>query len=457
MSSVKGAYNKLLLLTASRLVARSNRNNRLFLSRMVERSRLYKPYYLYGYEKTQWLPRADLDRITAYSLRAFIAYAYGNVPYYRKVMKDRNLDPRDIRTVEDLSKLPILTKETIRENFDSLASLAIRPEDRILLKTGGSTGVPLTFYSTKEADTCTWASMFRARLWQGVVRGFRMAQMPGIIPEPSQWKRSEVFFPAFDISEETFSKVAEKLTDFRPQYVTGYASYLMLLADYLRENGIENIRPIAVETQSEMLFPNMRGAIEEAFSCPVFDHYGCKETTIKACECSSHEGYHISIENGILETASNGEQVLEESGSILMTDFRNLAMPFIRYEVGDSASLSEDLCSCGRSLPLMNSLLGRNDDILVLPKGRMLPGEFFTVIMRDVAGIRQYQVVQHDIYKITIRIVKSQNFREDDQRTLLSNLSGWLGEEVEVNLEYVYDISLTPTGKQKIVVSHVKP
>ena len=201
----------------------------------------------------------------------------------------------------------------------------------------------------------------------------------------------------------------------------------------------------------------MRETIEEAFQCPVFDHYGCKETTIKACECSRREGYHISVENGILETVKDGGQVVGETGSILMTDFRNQAMPFIRYEVGDSGTISAEQCSCGRSLPLLESILGRSNDVVVLPRGRVLPGEFFPHILKDVSGIIQYQVEQRAVDRIVVRIVKSQNFREEDQRTLLSNLSEWLGEEVEVKLEYVDDISLTPTGKQKIVVSHVKP
>ena len=457
MSSVKGAYNKLLLLTSSRLVARSNRNNSLSLARIIEGSRLYKPYYLHGYEKTQWLPRVELDRIVTKSLRALVDHAYGNVPYYRNVMRERNLGPGDIKTVADLTKLPVLTKEAIRDNFDSLLSSAIPQKKRILMNTGGSTGEPLKFYSTQEADEWIWASMLRARTWQGVLVNFRRAGISGTIKERENWERNEIYFPAFDISDKAFGQVAKEMVAFHPQYVTGYASYLNLLAGYLKERGIGGISPIAVETQSEMLFPHMKEDIEEAFQCPVFDHYGCKETTIKACDCSRHEGLHVSVENGIIETIIGDEQVTGETGSILMTDFRNLAMPFIRYDVGDSGRISEESCSCGRSLPLMQSILGRSNDVIVLPEARLLPGEFFPHILKDVSGIIQYQVEQYSVDKIAVRIVKSPSFCEDDHRRLLSNLLGWLGEEMEVNLEYVDDISLTPTGKQKIVVSHVKP
>lgn len=452
---MKGAYNQLLLLTASRIVARSNRRGNVRSARRIEMSKLYEPFYLLGYEKTQWAPKEELDRLTEKRLRFLVSYAYRNVPYYHDLMKSRKIDPDSIRSVNDLARMPILTREIIRDNFESLTSRAVSPDQRILMETGGSTGVSLTFYSTQSADTRLWASMLRARFWQGVVRGFRMAQMSGIIPEPSQWKENEAYFPAFDISEEIFSNVAEKLREFRPQYVTGYASYLTLLANYLKEKGIEDIRPYAVETQSEMLFPHMRGAIEEAFSCPVFDHYGCKETSVKASECSLHEGYHISVENGIIETVRDGERVLGESGSILMTDFWNLAMPFIRYEVGDSASLGEDPCSCGRSLPLMKSLLGRNNDILVLPQGRMLPGEFFPVMLSAVAGIRQFQVVQNDLRSITVKIAKAEGFSDDDERLLTSNLAKWLGDEVRLDIDYVERIPLSRLGKQKIVVSKI--
>jgi phenylacetate-CoA ligase len=456
MPSVKGAYNKLLLLTSSRLVARSNRNDTLSLARMIERSRLYKPFYLREYEKTQWLPRSDLDKVTAKSLRALIAYAYGNVPYYRRIMRERRIGPEDIRTAGDLTKLPVLTKEIVRGNFDSLVSTAYPPQKRILMKTGGSTGEPLPFYTTPEADEWIWASMLRARTWQGVLTDFRRVVVTAAVKERESWERYERYYSAFDCSDEAFEHLIKEMKAFRPQYVTGYTAYLYLLARYMKERGIGGISPYAVESQTEMLFPFMREPIEEAFQCPVFDHYGCKETTIKACDCSRHEGLHISVENGLLEVVKDGEPVVGETGSFLMTDFRNMAMPLIRYEVGDSGKMSAEPCSCGRSLPLLESILGRTLDILRLPEGRVLPGEFFPYLLNNVSGIIQYQVEQKAVDRITLRIVRSPSFGEDDQRTLLSNISSTLGEDVEANIEYVDSISLTPTGKQKIVVSHVK-
>jgi len=454
--SAKGAYDKLLLLTASPMVASSNRKDRLSLARGIEKSRLYRPFYLFGYEKTQWLPKKDMDRLTEKSLKSLISYAYQNVPYYHEAMRTRSIDPDSIRTVEDLSRLPVLTKDIIRRDFDSFISRAVPAKGRTLLRTGGSTGEPLTFCSTPDADERLWASMLRARFWQGVSRTHRIVSVSGTIPQLHEWKRNEMYFSAFDISEESFSRVVKELRKFRPEFVTGYASYLALLANYISGSGIGDISPHAVETQSEMVFPHMRKGIEEAFQCPVFDHYGCKETTIKACECSRHEGYHVSVENGILETVRNGDQVVGEKGSILMTDFRNLAMPFIRYDVGDSGVISEDSCSCGRSLPLLESILGRDNDVVVLPHGRMLPGEFFPHILKDVSGIRQYQVIQDDQWSMTIRLARSKVYSAVDERLLLSNLANWLGEEVEVKLDYVDSVSLSPTGKQKIVVSYVK-
>ncbi|MEE9507462.1 MAG: hypothetical protein V3V98_10035 [Thermoplasmata archaeon] len=453
--SAKGAYNGLLLMTASRVVASSNRKGRLSLARRIEKSRLYRPFYLLGYEKTQWLPKKDLNRLTEKSLRSLISYAYRNVPYYHETMKSRNTDPDSIRTVEDLSRLPVLTKEIIRENFDSLVSRDVPANDRVLLKTGGSTGEPLEFYSTPEAEERLWASMLRARFWQGVTRRHRMASVSGTIPQTDKWKANEIYFSAFDISEESFSRVAQEMRKFRPRFVTGYASYLALLADYITERGITGISPYAVEAQSEMVFPHMREAIEEAFQCPVFDHYGCKETTIKACECSCHEGFHISLENGILETVKGDRQVTGEAGRILMTDFQNLAMPFIRYEVGDSGAIREDSCSCGRSLPLLESILGRDNDVVVLPHGRLLPGEFFPHILKDVSGIRQYQVVQDSLESIVIRIVPRRNFDRRSEQQLLSNLADWLGNEVSVKIVLEKEIPLSPTGKHRIVESRV--
>jgi phenylacetate-CoA ligase len=425
------------------------------MARRIEKSRLYRPFYLFGLEKTQWLPAEDLTRLTNRSLRSLIEYAYKNVPYYHRVMKDRQIDPKSIRTADDLSKLPILTKKIIRDNFESLASGAPRPDERMRLRTGGSTGVPLEFYSTPEADARLWASMLRSRFWQGVVRTHRAVRVSGTIPERDEWGKNEMYFSAFDISEDTFTRVLREIRAFQPKYVTGYAGYLAHLSQFMLENGVDDVRPVAVETQSEMVFPHMREVIEDAFGCPVFDHYGCKETTIKACECSRQEGFHVAVENGIIETVKDGEQVNGETGSMLMTDFWNLAMPFIRYEVEDSGVMGEESCSCGRSLPLLRSILGRDNDVVTLADGKVLPGEFFPHILKDVTGIQQYQVVQENLESIIIRIVPRMNFDARSEQLLLSNLADWLGSAVTVEISLEKEIPLSPTGKHKIVESRV--
>lgn len=388
-------------------------------------------------------------------LRSLVKYAYRNVPYYHSVMKDHRIHPGSIRTAEDLSRFPILTKKVIRENLESLISTAVPPAERTRLKTGGSTGVPLEFHSTPDAEARLWASMLRSRFWQGVVRTHRMVGVSGTIPGRHEWKKNEMYFSAFDISDDTFSRVAKEIRKYQPKYITGYAGYLALLAEFMIESNIDDVRPIAVETQSEMVFPQMRKTLEDAFGCPVFDHYGCKETTIKACECSRHEGFHVAVENGILETVKEGAQVLGESGSLLMTDFWNLAMPFIRYEVEDSGVISEESCSCGRSLPLLQSILGRDNDTVMLADGKVLPGEFFPHILKDVAGIKQYQVVQDSLESIVIRIVPRRDFDRRSEQSLLSNLADWLGNEISVKIVLEKEIPLSPTGKHKIVESRV--
>jgi len=414
-------------------------------------------------EKSQWFTREKLMEIQRENLRLLVRHAYENTFYYHMVLKERGLKPEQIRTVEDLSKLPILTKADVRRNFDDLTAMNFYREKKIPYTTGGSTGEPLKFYVMKKQRSWETAAMLRACTWGGYELGDKLALIWGspldISESESMNKKIMNFFlrrsvfDAYQLSQELMRDFALELQKLKPKVLRGYASAIYLFACFLEHEGLF-VRPDAVITTAEMLFDHQRRKIEEVFGCEVYDSYGSREVEEIASECGEHVGYHISAENVVLEYVKNGDCIAPgEMGAILVTNLRNYAMPFIRYEIGDLGKPSDETCSCGRSLPLMKSIEGRITDIIVTPKKNF--ASIFDGPLYHMTHVQQYQVVQEDYDKILVKIVRSEDYSEDDNERIVSAMKQYLGEDVEVKIEFVDFIPLTSSGKRRYIISKV--
>ena len=420
--------------------------------------------YLKWLEKTQWWRHKELEELQNKKLRALIKHAYENVPYYHQLLRGLNLKSDDIKTVEDLQKLPILTKAEIRRNFSDM--LAKDPEKWMprLNATSGSTGEPLRYYITKDNLSIGWASGFRAWGWAGYALGDKRATLAGtsLIPKesPELNKRVRWFLErnlplsAVDMNGEKIAAYVKMLRQYKPKFVRGYPSALYIFANFLKKEGISDIKPKAVFTTAEMLLQPYRELIEEQFGCEVFDGYGCRDGGANAMECSEHR-YHISIEQVVMEFVKADEQVSSgEPGEIIATDLHNYAMPFIRYAVGDVGTPLDERCSCGRNLPLMKSIEGRTTDIIIFGNGVMLSGPALTLVFKD-RNIEQYQVIQESKNELIIKIVKGSNYTENDTNHILKIIKGHVGEEVDIKIEFVNNIQTTKTGKHRFIISKV--
>lgn len=266
-----------------------------------------------------------------------------------------------------------------------------------------------------------------------------------------------VGFPAINLRKEILEIYAKKMIEFEPKFIRGYPSSIYFFADFLKEKGVDLIRPRAVLTTAEMLLPYQRKLIEEVFQCDVFDGYGAFDGGTAALECEEHCGYHMAVEKVVMEFVDeDGNPVAEgEDGRIIATDLFNYAMPFIRYDTGDMGAYSIEECSCGRKLPLMKKILGRTTDILRFSNGAVLSGPSFTLIFKDF-DIKQYQVVQTDDDSMVVKIIKGKTYSEKDTENIYRVLKNAVGDEVEVKFEFVDYISPTKSGKWKIVISQVK-
>lgn len=414
-------------------------------------------------DRGQWLSADDLAETQAARLRAMVAFSVEQVPHYRTLFRDLGVAPGDIRGPEDLALLPVLEKDTVRENPDSF-----RPEHlgerSVPQTTGGTTGTPLRYWVTPSAVQYTYATYeVRFRRWAGVTLGDRMASINGrkIVPveqdRPPFWRHNlafnQLYLSAYHLTEEHLPSYVERLERYRPEVIVGYVSSVHLLAAHINRHGLAGaVRPRAVLVSSETLFPWMRADIEQAFGCKVYDGYGLGELAAFITECG-HGRLHVSPEYGVIESATtNGEE-----HRLIATGLFNRAMPLLRYDTGDVIRMAapDVRCPCGRELPVVDELLGRADDYVVTPDGRSVGPAPLSLAFQGVPGIREAQIRQADAAAIDVALVVDATFDDARERQLDVELRERLGHVIEIRYDRVDAIARTVWGKRRLVDSSV--
>jgi len=413
--------------------------------------------------ESQWWSPDEIATLQLKRLNTLLKHAYQNVPYYAQKFREVDLEPDDIKTLDDLPKLPILTRQEIRENLPNLVAKNFPHSKIIPYATGGSTGEPLQFYVTEESKGRGVAASNRAYSWYGYELGDKVAYLWGS-PRDLSIQQSlsnkisllvfrTIYLDAFNMSEKQMEEFAQKLAKFKPEAIIAYASAGYLFAKFLQHREIKNIRPRVVITQAEKLFPQQRQLIEGVFNCEVFDFYGSREVSAMAAECPQHQGYHISAENVILEFVRDNKPVPSgETGKILVTDLHNYAMPFIRHENGDLGIPLVGKCSCGRGLPLMKEVTGRTSDIIIGAGGKKIHGEFFTHLFWDKPWVKQFQAIQDRNRNITIKIVGEQA-EESEIEAIRAIIQQEVGSEIKLDILFVDFIDSTKSGKYRFTIS----
>jgi phenylacetate-CoA ligase len=425
-------------------------------------------------QKTQWFPRQEIERVQARNLGVLLTHAYESVPYYRRVFRERNLSPKDVRNVDDLVKLPVLTKADIRSNLENLVSRR-SPSSSLLLRRSGGTGNQITFFTTKDDLSWVVAAEYRAYSWAQYRLGdpcvlfwgsqMDLAKHSNMLNELAAALKRMSVLNAYVVSDEILEKWACLLKNFSPAIVRGYASSVYMIAKYLLKRGFDFVRPRAVITSAETLLDYMRKTIEEAFCCPVFDFYGSREIGSIAAECEEHSGYHISAENVVMEFVREGEHVSTgEEGAVLVTNLRNFGMPFIRYNMEDVGRSSSEVCNCGRGLPLMSSIEGRVSQFMavydkqlgrVIPVSTAGPGVFSIALMH--MPLERYQIIQESLERVVVKIVKGEGYSQRHTDFLLEHVHKHLGDDITIEVEFVDSIPPLPSGKRSVFISKINP
>ena len=416
-------------------------------------------------ERSQWYSPDRIEELQRKKLRLIIQHSYDNVPYYHELFRELNLKSNDIKTVEDLSKLPVLTKDIVRNNIDKMIAKNFYASKLIESGSSGSTGEPLKYYITQESQDMSNAAAFRGWGWAGFSMGDKIVNLAGfpyqMIGKSELSKRiaytitRHQFLQAFNLDRNTINQYIEFIRKYKPKAIRGYSSSIYLLAKAMKEYGIYDIQPHAIITHGEMLSGEMRQTIEKQFSCKVFDGYG-GEGMLIAMQCGEYDGYHLTAENLVVEFIKQNEHVSTgELGEIVLTDLTNYGMPFIRYKIGDVGKPSDDTCSCGRGLPLMQSIEGRVPDMIITPSGKVLIVHFFTGLFEHIEGVDQFQILQEKSDELIIRLVKNSKFNDTDEVRIIREVQEYAGEDVEIMIDFVEEIPVSRSGKRRFVISKV--
>ena len=419
-------------------------------------------------EKSQWLSTEEILQLQQQRLQQFIAKAVLDVPYYKNLFTQLKLTAEDISSVENLQKLPLLDKTSIRENFTDFKSTqagAVNP-----FTTGGSSGTPLTFLLGNERVSHDVAEKWRATRWWGVDIGDKEIVAWGSpIELGAQDKvriaRDKLFrstlIPAFDMTEDKLLGFIEQIKTIRPKMLFGYPSVFSLIAKTATEKSIDLTRLgiKVVFVTSERLYPYQREAIEKAFNAPVANGYGGRDAGFIAHQCP-HGKMHISAEDIIVEIINKSGKVVAagEKGEIVVTHMATSDFPFIRYRTGDIAALDTEPCKCGRGLPVLKDIEGRSTDFVVAEDGTMMHGLALIYILRELEGIEEFKIIQETKLHTRVQLVLSQ--REASPSIELNDkiITGFkyrLGEKVEIEIEVVKQISAEKSGKFRYVTSKV--
>ena len=418
------------------------------------------------FEKTQWYSLDELKEYQNEKLKALIKHCYENVPYYRRVMDEKKLRPADISSVDDLPKLPVLTREHIKNNFSMLIARNYKPSKLILGHTSGTTGSPLEFFYDNQICLIKNVVDWRQKRWAGINPGDKLALFLGRVVVPitqkkppfwrPNWILNHLFFSSFHMSNENIDKYIDKLEQFKPRAIDAYPSTAYIIARFLLSRN-KTFPLKAVFTSSETLFPQQREAIEKAFECKIFDLYGLAERVVFATECPVHEGHHLNMDFGVTEILAKNNQPAGpgEMGRIVGTGLHNHGMPLIRYQTSDISSIKAKKCSCGREFPLMEDVTTKDEDIITAKDGRLISSSILTHPFKPMHNVAESQIIQEDREYIRIKIVRHPTYEEKDTQYLLDEFKKRVGNDMKIEIEFVEFIPRTKVGKFRWVISKV--
>ena len=403
------------------------------------------------YSKIRKMLRWSPDRIATWQserMKELVADAYRFSPYYRQLFDSLSLKPEDIRTVDDLEKIPPLTKEIIRDHYDDILLRGKSGLHYRHTSTGGSTGNPGRY--VKDNDSWGFDNAFNFLMWKqtGYRLGDKFLALGSSSLFPTTKKsvlhnlyygiRGKIPFNAMNLSSERLEECIRLIRRKNIHYIYGYASSIFLLARYVEEHHLESsIHIKACFPTSEILTDVYRSTIERVFNCVVSDMYGAHDGGIVA-HCIKG-GYKVGY-NCIVQIEGGGDK-----GTALLTDVTSTAFPFIRYKLGDELEMGAGYSDYFNG-QVLDKVIGRTSDLIELENGRVLTGPGFTILFSKL-HVEGYRIYKSAAREITVEIVKGEGFTESEEKLVIDTMHKHAGDDCTIKVRYADKLVNRANGK----------
>lgn len=416
-------------------------------------------------KNSQFWTQAQFESFQAERLIRLVRHAIKHSPYYAGLYASRMLSEKDIKTVSDIKKFPIVSKEEFRENNESIVSTHIVRKRMWAAFTSGTSGVPLKAFFSHENMQDRIAFLERLYHWYSPGKWRKRASFTGkliVDPEDSSgtfhrynYCINQQLYSSHHLSENNLARYVKDLTKFAPDQIDGIASAIYVVADYMLRNGqAGQLKPNVVIPTSETIWPHIRERLEKAFGCKMANQYGSQEGAPIAYECPAG-GFHISPESGIFEIlrTDNSSCKPGEPGRMVVTSFSSEGTPLIRYDIGDVASWRSGTCSCGRHMPMLETIEGRLDDMFFTTERGIVP-RIDSAFKGLPSVIIATQIAQVGQDSFEVRIVPQKNgYYPKYADSIVDHLYDYLGASVDIKLKVVEGISRTRGGKLPAMVN----
>jgi phenylacetate-CoA ligase len=400
-------------------------------------------------------------------LQKLIINAFENVPYYKNSFEKEGFTASSLKNIkpENLNQLPVLSKDDVRR-FGSTSLISTKKEKNTsFFSSSGSTGTPVKILYS-HAMHQRWFAIFEARIrnWAGVssftprgmIGGRRI--IPGAIGSAPFYRynyfEKQVYFSAYHINAKNAGNYVEALKKHKVEYMTGYAMSNFFLARFFKENNIEAPVLKGVLTSSEKLTPEMRQMFKDVYKCKTFDSWGSVEACGMVSECE-HGKLHVSPDAGIIEILDEDLQPVEAgvAGDVYCTGLLNHDQPLIRYKIGDRMIWSDEVCACGRNMPVIQEIVGRTEDVVIGTDGREMVR--FHAVFYGLDKIKKGQVIQDEPASIHIKVECELPLNAEEKALIKERVVSQLGA-MKIIIEETDHIPLNKNGKFQAVISTVK-
>jgi phenylacetate-CoA ligase len=377
-------------------------------------------------------------------------------------MQERRIRQEDIASVEDLVKLPTLTKGIVRNEAKQLVAKNLSAMNVTWAKTGGTTGEPMRVCRNRECTALANMCYERGLRWGGRTVDEPMIRLFGgslgidkisFTRRVGDLIRGDLFIPAFELRADNAVSYFEKIKRSKCQFVIGYASAIYRLAVLAKEFN-EEIELTAAFPTAELMLPDWEETIRNTFKCHILPYYGCGEVNSLGYSAPESYGYLIPEEHALIEIRqSDGQTQLYGDGRFLVTDLDNYAMPIIRYANGDAGRIS----AADGHFPFswIERLDGRYNSLLMTDTGDLISGVIGTHVFRHTLSVQSYRIIQEEPLKVVIKIVpRSGTLSQNDRELILHLFAKHLGNRMEIAIETVLDLPVPPSGKSVFVVNN---